>query len=83
MKNERAVDRLRGLRPSAKLDGERDSELGELAHVFEAELVRDIIPAAVRNDVSMDKWVMSEFTHSFDVWMYPWFDSGKVLSGRM
>lgn len=51
--------------------------------MLEAELVRDIIPAAVRNDVSMDKWVMSEFTHSFDVWMYPWFDSGKVLSGCM
>ena len=40
-----ATVKLLGLSPSCKFDRKADGKLGELEHVRETELVRDVVPA--------------------------------------
>lgn len=72
------------LLPATELNSESNSQLGELEHMLEAELVRDVVFATGNADVSAHRYIrISEFAYSSWVWMCPWFEFSKVASERM
>ena len=63
------------LGPTAQLNGERHGELGELEHMLEAELVRDVVSAGRTGSAEVSTTARvggerSEHTYSFALWMY-------------
>jgi hypothetical protein len=69
-----------GLLPAAKLNGERGRKLGELQHVVEAELVRNVNTAVREGSASQSPALRRKAkTHSLVEWMFL-FESSNVLS---